>query len=278
VSLKEGRSITSGSQVIEGFAVSPDGKWLAFDSNRNGSQDIWRMLLDGSAPPEPLSTAPEDEFQPSYSPDGKYIGFHSLRSGSVRDLYVIPADGGPRSRIPVPTTNNLVPRFSPDGRSLLYLVWEDEGGASVRTAQRPPGATGWDGVKLGFKVATLTTGGNDWSPDGRWFCYMAPAELRRATPDGRDTATVARLPKDFTPIFARWPGDGREIYVSGTRPDGTYLVYAFPVSGGSPREVAHSEGPTYQSFRFSFDVRGNTLYLALADPQSDIWMADLERR
>src|SRR5262249_50470692 len=111
VSLKGARPITSGSQVIEGFSVSPDGKFLAFDSNRNGNQDIWRMPLDGGSPPELLSGAPEDEFQPSYSPDGKYIGFHSLRSGSVRDLYVIPADGGPRIRIPVPTTNNLVPRF-----------------------------------------------------------------------------------------------------------------------------------------------------------------------
>ena len=89
VSLKEARAITTGSQVIEGFSVSPDGQWLAFDSNRNGSQDIWRMPLDGSAPPEPLSTAPEDEFQPSYSPDGKYIGFHvapeRVGARSVRD-------------------------------------------------------------------------------------------------------------------------------------------------------------------------------------------------
>jgi serine/threonine-protein kinase len=278
VSLKEARAITTGSQVIEGFSVSPDGKWLAFDSNRNGSQDIWRMPLDRSAPPEPLSTAPEDEFQPSYSPDGKYIGFHSLRSGSVRDLYVIPADGGSRTRIPVPTTNNLVPRFSADGRSLSYIVWEDEGGASVQVAQRPAGATGWEAVKVRYKVPSLTTGGHDWSPDGRWFCYLGVGQLRRASADGRDTATVAPLPKDFTPIFSRWASDGREIYVSGTQPDGSYLVYAFPVNGGAPRELAHSEGPTYQNFRFTFDVTGNRLYLALADPQSDIWMAELERR
>jgi serine/threonine-protein kinase len=278
VSLREARPITSGSQVVEGFSVSPDGKWLAFDSNRNGSQDIWRMPLDHDSPPEPLSAAPEDEFQPSYSPDGKYISFHSLRSGSVRDLYVIPADGGPRARIPVPTTNNLVPRISPDGRSLAYIVWEEEGGTSVHTAQRAAGATGWDGVKPGVKVPSVVTGGVDWSPDGRWFCYLSSGEVRRASVDGRDTATVARLPKDFSPIFSRWVGDSREIYVSGTRPDGSYLVYAFPVAGGPAREVAHSEGPTYQNFRFTFDVSGNTLYLALADPQSDIWMAELERR
>jgi len=121
------------------------------------------------------------------------------------------------------------------------------------------------------------TGGGDWSPDGHWICYIGGGDLRRANADGRDTATIARLPQDFTPFYGRWSGDGREIYVSGIRPDGTYLVYAFAVSGGAPHEVAHSDGPTYQSFRFSFDVIGHTLYAALADPQSDIWMADLTR-
>jgi Tol biopolymer transport system component len=275
VSLRDARPLTSGSQVIEGFSVSPDKKWLAFDSNRNGNQDIWRMPLDGSTPPELLSASPEDEFQPAYSPDGKLLAFHSLRSGSVRDLYLLPAEGGARLRIPVATTNNVAPRLSPDGRSLLYIVWGDEGDVSVQTIRREPGATGWGGAKVGLKVPAITAGGSDWSPDGRWICYINGGELRRATPDGRDTATIARLPQDFTPFYGRWSGDGRDVYVSGNRPDGTYLVYGFPVGGGTPREVAHSDGPTYQNFRFSFDVIGNTLYVTMADPQSDIWTADL---
>jgi serine/threonine-protein kinase len=278
VSLRDARPLTSGSQVIEGFSVSPDKKWLAFDSNRNGNQDIWRMPLDGSTPPELLSASPEDEFQPAYSPDGKLLAFHSLRSGSVRDLYMMPAEGGARVRIPVATTNNVAPRLSPDGRSLLYIVWGEEGDVSVRTIRREPGGTGWGGAKGGLKVPAITAGGADWSPDGRWICYINGGELRRAAPDGRDTATIARLPQDFTPFYGRWSGDGREVYVSGNRPDGTYLVYGFSVGGGAPREVAHSDGPTYQNFRFSFDVIGNTLYVTLADPQSDIWTAELMRR
>jgi Tol biopolymer transport system component len=278
VSLRDARVITSGSQVIEGFSVSPDEHWLAFDSNRNGNQDIWRMPLDGSSPPEPLSAAPEDEFQPAYSPDGKFVAFHSLRSGSVRDLYMVPAGGGARIRIPVATTNNLAPRFSPDGRSLLYTVWGDEGDVSVQTIRREPGARGWEGAKPELKASAITTGAGDWSPDGRWVSYISGGALRRVDADGRNTATIATLPQDLTPFYSRWGGDGREVYVSGSRPDGTYLVYAFPVGGGSPREVAHSEGPTYQNFRFSFDVIGKTLYVSLADPQSDIWMAELTRR
>ena len=48
-----------------------------------------------------------------------------------------------------------------------------------------------------------------------------------------------------------------------------------PAAGGPPREVAQSEGPTYQNFRFSFDVRDNTLYATIADRQSDIWLSEV---
>jgi hypothetical protein len=40
--------------------------------------------------------------------------------------------------------------------------------------------------------------------------------------------------------------------------------------------VAHSEGPSYQNFRFTFEVRDNTLYAAIADRQSDVWTAEME--
>jgi hypothetical protein len=50
---------------------------------------------------------------------------------------------------------------------------------------------------------------------------------------------------------------------------------AAPAAGGSTREVAHSEGPTYQNFRFVFNVRGDTLYLVLADRQGDVWMSEV---
>ena len=279
VSLRDAKPVTSGSQVTEGFSISPDGRWLVFDSNRNGNQDIWRVPLDGSAPAEPISAGPEDEFQPSYSPDGRFVTFHVTRSGSVRDLYMVPAGGGPRSRIQVATRNNLVPKISPDGRSVVYTVWGEGGDLSIRVARRAPGDSGWTHVAPVFTLARGGTGGGGvWAPNGKWMAYSSDsATVNRVDADGKNPRRLAALPRNFTAFYTRWGADSRTVYQSGLMPDGRYLIYAMPAEGGVLREVAHSEGPTYQNFRFTFEVRGDSLYLALADRQSDIWMADLSK-
>jgi eukaryotic-like serine/threonine-protein kinase len=275
VSLRDAKPITTGSQVIEGFSVSPDGAWLVFDSNRNGNQDIWRMPVDGTSPPELLSAGPEDEFQPSYSPDGKWISFHATRSGSVRDLYLIPSTGGQRARIEVATPNNLVPRFSPDGRSVLYTIWSADGGFSVAASRRSAGDSGWNRTTRLFRLPSILNGAGDWSPNGKWVCYIRDTEVFRVEGDGQHSQPIARLPPDFIPFYARWSTDGRLVYFSGINADGTYLIYAVDPSGGRLAEVAHSEGPSYQNFRFPFQVRDTMLYISLADRQSDIWMAEM---
>jgi serine/threonine-protein kinase len=277
VSLRDARPVTSGSQVIEAFSISPDGRWLVFDSNRSGNQDIWRMPLDGGGPPEPISTGPEDEFQPAYSPDGKLITFHATRSGSVRDLYVMPAMGGQRTRIEVPTLNNLNPRLSPDGRAMLYALWGDGGEMSVAVARRPGDDPDWHRAIPAFVVPSMVPGGADWTPDGQWATYINSARIMRVAAGGGAPQVLMTLPAGFQPFYTRWAEDGNALYVSGVMPDGSYRILATPPAGRPIREVAHSEGPTYQNFRFVFTVRRDTLYLALADRQSDVWMADVGR-
>ena len=254
VSLRDARQVTSGSQVVESFAVSPDRRWLVFDSNRNGNQDIWRMPLDGSTPPEPISAGPEDEFQPSFSPDGKRIVFHSVQSGSQRDLFEVPLAGGKRTRIEVPTANNLAPRISPDGRSVLYTVWGDQGDITVQAARRPEGDSGWERLTPVFSLPSIINGGADWSPDGRWVAWTVAGRLYRADADGRNRRVIGEIGADLAPFYTRWKGDSKVVYYSAVRNDGTYVINAVPVAGGATREVAHSEGPTYQSFRFVFSV------------------------
>jgi serine/threonine-protein kinase len=281
VSLSAARAVTSGRQTTEGLSVSPDGHWLAFDSDRGGNQDIWRMPIDGSGPPEQLTSTPEDEFQPAYSPDGRLIAFHQTRSGSERDLYVMPAAGGAAVRIRIPTLNNLVPRWSPDGGSLVYAcAGEDDSycvatlsadrKSAVATRQFAPALSRSNaGFNVGFGVIMA------WRPDGTSLAGWDGSRFFLVSPEGGDRHPLGATPPGFDVNFLCWSADGRTIYANGTSADRRYSILSVPVDGGPPREVVRSEGPTAQTFRFSFDVHGNTVYMSLADRQSDIWMAEI---
>lgn len=75
--------------------VSPDGRWVAFASDRGspeGLYSIYRLSLAGGAPPERISFCRRGEDrQPVYSPDGRRIAFRSTRDGTS-DLWVRSAE------------------------------------------------------------------------------------------------------------------------------------------------------------------------------------------
>jgi WD40-like Beta Propeller Repeat len=99
-------------------ALSPDGKLLAFASDRSGDGnfDIWVQQVGGKEPAR-LTRHPADDYNPQFSPDGTQIAFRSDREGG--GLYLIPATGG-RERLIAAKGHH--PRFSPDGKWIAYSV------------------------------------------------------------------------------------------------------------------------------------------------------------
>jgi len=135
------RQITFGDYDDSEPAWSPDGKSIAFTSNRttepdsNFNSDIWVVAADSADPAKSLvqvTTSPAEDSAPSWSPDGKTIAFVTqidpkLFWYATYHLAVVSASGG-EPRI---LTKNLdrevtVPRFSPDGQ-WIYFIAEDEG-------------------------------------------------------------------------------------------------------------------------------------------------------
>ena len=68
-------------------AISPDGQWIYFDSDRGGSRQLWRLKLDGGAA-EQLTTGELESAQPHVSPDGRAVAFVSFapRAAPTRGL------------------------------------------------------------------------------------------------------------------------------------------------------------------------------------------------
>ncbi|HYV32242.1 MAG TPA: hypothetical protein VEO53_14205, partial [Candidatus Binatia bacterium] len=67
---------------------SPDGKKIAFGSDRTGSEEIWISASDGSNPVQLTSFGAPSTGTPKWSPDGKQIAFDSHKVGHS-DIYVV---------------------------------------------------------------------------------------------------------------------------------------------------------------------------------------------
>ena len=135
-SIDQAKQVTTGSQVIEWFDISGNGNWLAFDSDRNGNVDLYRMALDGSAEPEQLTRDSIDDFYPIWSPDGREIAFHSFR-GVHRQVYVMPSGGGTAELTARTDDDDRTAAWTPDGRGLLTLTnYGAPGGAETRIIRR----------------------------------------------------------------------------------------------------------------------------------------------
>jgi hypothetical protein len=106
-------------------AVSPDGRWVAFASDRcdeGGRYALFRLALAGGRPERVSFSDRGDDRQPAWSPDGDWLAFRSTRGGTS-DLYVRPSEPSHEARR---VTRLLGPASDPDwtrdGRALLFTA------------------------------------------------------------------------------------------------------------------------------------------------------------
>jgi Tol biopolymer transport system component len=266
------RRLTSGSQTVEGLAVSPDGRWLAFDSDRNGNQDVYKMPLAGGEPVQ-LTSAPSDDFMPRWSPSGRELAYFSMGAVPSRRVQVVAANGGPPHSVTAGASDPRFPSWSPDGRSLVFHA-DSQGRPWLHLVSRR-GDDGWGAPR------PLTAGASgQWAPDGRAILYLQRGALwttdaaARAAPrlvlraDAGDSSWIGD---------ARWSRDGRTIYYKQFDAAGRASIRSVPAAGGAPRLLARFDDPAHQSPRPEFDTDGRRLYYTVSERASDVWTMELGR-
>jgi Tol biopolymer transport system component len=141
--------------------LSPDGRRVAFQSNRSGELEIWLADLDGSNAIRLTSMSSTVVSVARWSPDGALIAFQSNREGQF-EIYVIPAAGGRPRRITSHPATDVTPRFSRDGQWIYFgsnrtgfmQVWKapTSGGDAVQVTARGgiQPTEGIDGADLYF--------------------------------------------------------------------------------------------------------------------------------
>jgi len=150
-----------------------NGDLIAFDSNRDGNEDIYLARSDGTGVTN-LTNNPEDSGGPVWSPDGNHIAFTRYKNDSVPVIYVMRPDG--TNAHPVSVDGISLYAWSPDSQKIAYLVSQPQDPTVL-----------YSPAKMSLKIVDLY--GNvqqsidlgtfsqvdqlRWSPDGHSLYYVA---------------------------------------------------------------------------------------------------------
>ena len=276
-SVSQATAVTTGKQIIEAIAVSRDGRWLAFDSDRSGNQHIYKMPLAGGEP-EQLTSGPQDDFSPAWSPDGKEIAFHSFRNGT-RDIFIVPAEGGAAEPVVATPAQERQPDWSPDGQQLVFSS-NQSGRYALYLVSRKGGKWGAPSrltrdLAIGFGTRF------HWSPDGRFIAYLDVGRIETISPAGGEPRNLVEA-SDSLAQWAfdniAWSTDSRFVYCAGHDARGDAGLWSVPLTGGAPRLLVRFDDPTTPFGRGTFAASGNRLYFQLEKRESDIWTAEVLTR
>ena len=256
----DAKQVTSEHAYIEFVDVSPDGRLLAFSSDRRGNQDLWLMPAAGGQMTA-LTTDPTPDWNPRWSPDGREIAFYAFRSGN-RDIWVMPSRGGPARQLTSDPAQESNPAWSPDGHEIAFYSRRTEGGG------------GWIVDAKGGDARFVTTGGTvEWTPDGHGLVVERQDGLYRVAKDGGEALLLSRTVEfPYSPRFSR---DGQSIYygvITGPREE--QGVRKLSLVDGKISRLTKLEGRRGTSgYVFSTDDR--YLYFTWNDDDGDIWVMDV---
>jgi Tol biopolymer transport system component len=264
------RQVTTEQQIIEGFDISSDGKWLAFDSNRDGSQRIFRMPLAGG-PVQRLTEGTWDDFLPRFSPDDRRIAYHSYRLGE-RKLFSVSSDGGAVTQLTTWPGQHLQVDWAPDGKGFVYEHRLNRI-SSIRVAYER-GSAWADSLTLGEVSGNPAAGNARFSPDGRFVSFSDNGTIR-VVPVAGGPERMAFARSDAFATLATWAPAGHSLYVFALDSSGSSLWEA-PLAG-SARRVAVFDDPNRQPTRYGLVVRPDAIYITIGARQADISLVTLDR-
>jgi len=243
-------------------AISPDGRRIAFCSDRGGNWDIYVMPIEGGRPLV-VSSSPAHEIHPSWSPDGSKIVFNRRGQVSGRwEMWVVDADDSTTAQF---IGYGLFPEFCPQaGRGVNgsdRIVFQQ--GREVGSRAFSIWTLDYDG-RNATRLTEIVSAGDaalinpSWSPDGRRILFASvardgswsllakrpPSEASLWMVDVDGTDLVRLTSGDAVDLMPAWAGTDHVIFASDR--DGRDNLWSLDLRGAMQlADYGEGEGSSY---------------------------------
>ena len=242
---------------------SPDGKQIAFSSNREGGNEIWVAKADGSEAFQLTSLGAPSSGSARWSPDGRQLAFDS-NLGGHDNIYVVKLSDGIPHRLTSSRGTDNVPSWSPDGRS-IYFGSDRDGKVQV-----------WRMAADGSHPQRVTTNGGYApmpSPDGTAIFYIrgqgSAVGLWKVSSGGGEETHVA----DSVYRFNFSVTEGGVYYMTAPRPLAKSVIRFIDFAHHTTKDVLTLDKPPELGLAASRDGR-HLLFAQVDRTVSDIMLAE----
>jgi Tol biopolymer transport system component/DNA-binding winged helix-turn-helix (wHTH) protein len=260
---------------------SPDGRRVAFESNRGGTGiQIWVANADGTGLVQLTRDFSDHCGSPTWSPDGTRIAFDSYGSDGRWNVWVMGADGGHQHRLTQDGGDHAVPAWSRDGtviyffsnRSGLPQIWRAPAfGGPAKQVTRNGGyiaAESLDGKSLYFtKTAT--------GEDGLWELSLSTGQQEKQI----ITEAIAARALEVTEAGICYLAEKRPEKTKGNREAPVadsilrrYEMRVWDLRTRLSRTIGEVDGPIHHGLTISPD--GLTFLYSRVIPDSDIMLME----
>jgi Tol biopolymer transport system component/serine/threonine protein kinase len=251
------------TRVESRAAWSPDGRTVAFNSDRLGEMNIW-LRGDSDSTDRQLTRGPGGDYQPGWSPDGRNIVFFSARAGNA-DIWSVALSTGQLNRLTDDPATDTNPFYSPGGEQIAFV--SDRGGRADVWVMNSDGSAP-------RRITSIGVGGHflRWTPDGRSIVFRAESGTRIqiyrvALADG----SLTRLPDVSSGAHMSFsPSHALILDVRGHK-----SLWVHPVNGRPARQIFAFSDPDVRIDYPTWSPDGRWVMFDRAAPKGgDLWLLE----